>query len=183
MSEIAALAAAESNSSGDGRFNLSGFINHTHDFSRGYTFYLQFVNTTYLGETPTYLVKSSSLPAQTIETTEANWQGNVYKLGTTNSYTDFTVDFNVDIKDDLRKSLYEWSRNIHDVISNHHGDPSIYMQNFTIEHIDHKTGTPIITYTMHQAFPTTVGEMSLDYSTKDIATFSVTFAYQWHTMK
>jgi len=166
-------------------FNLAGFISNLNksDLSRGYVFYLHFNNTGFLDDAARYLVKSSSLPAQTIDITEANWQGNVYKLGTTNTYSDFTVDFNVDIQDDLRTKLFKWSEDIHKVDDNMHGEPTNYMKDFTIEHLSHTSGKPILTYTMHKAFPTTVGEMSLDYSAKDIATFSVTFAYQWHTVE
>jgi len=166
-------------------FNLASFISNQtdHDFSRGYVFYVAFEDNPYIntGEKGRYLVRSSSLPASQMGVTEANWQGNVYKLGTTNEYSDFTIDFNVDIEDDIRRDFLKWNDVIHEVRDNMHGSPLQYMWTVTLEHLSHTTGEPIMTYKLHMAFPTNIGEMTLDYSAKEIAQFSVTFAYQWHT--
>ncbi len=163
-------------------FSLSSFISNqtNQDFARGYTFYVMFENVQYLSANDRFLVKSSSLPASTLGTAEANWQGNTYKLATTNEYTDFTVDFMVDPKDNIREKFLKWNDDIHEVKTNVHGDPLKYMQNIKLEHLDHTTGNPLLTYTLWKAFPSNIGEIALDYSAKDLATFSVTFTYQWH---
>jgi len=163
-------------------FSLSGFISNqsNQDFARGYTFYIMFDSIDYLDASDRFLVKSSSLPASQLGVTETNWQGNIYKLATTNEYSDFTVEFNVDPKDYIRYNLLNWVDKIHEVKTNIHGTPKEYMQNIRLEHLDHTSGSPILTYTLWKAFPTNVGEMTLDYGSKEVATFSVTFAYQWH---
>jgi len=163
-------------------FSLSGFISNqtNQDFARGYTFYVMFENTSYLDSDDRFLVKSSSLPASQLGVAEANWQGNVYKLGTTNEYSDFTIDFMVDPQDFIREKFLEWNDDVHKVETNIHGNPPQYMQNIKLEHLDHTTGSPLMTYILWKAFPTNIGEIALDYSAKDLATFSVTFAYQWH---
>ena len=163
-------------------FSLSGFISNqtNQDFARGYVFYAMFEGVSFIDNSRRFLVKSSSLPASQNTPVEANWQGNVYKLATTNEYSDFTIDFNMDVNDALRTEFLTWNDKIHQVKDNVHGIPMEYMQNVKLEHLSHNTGDPIMTYTLWKAFPTNIGELSLDYSAKDIATFSVTFAYQWH---
>jgi hypothetical protein len=168
----------------DASFNLNNFISNqtNHDFARGYTFYVAFEDSNIsVGEKGRYLVKSSTLPAEQIEQTVANWQGNEYKIGTTSTYSDFNVDFNVDVKDTIRKDFLKWKEDIHNVKTNIHGIPTNYMKTITLEHLSHTTGEKILTYKLHLAWPSNVGEITLDYSAKEIATFSVTFAYQWHT--
>ena len=161
-----------------GEFDLSAFIGKNLDFARGYTFYCT-LPTPITGERAKYLVKSTALPDSTIGVTEANWQGNVYKLGTTHEYGDFTVSFNVDIVDNIRKQFLKWAKKIHDVETNKHGSPGQYMQDITLEHLNHNTGNMILEYKLVKAWPSSVGEMTLDYSAKDLATFNVTFAYQY----
>jgi hypothetical protein len=165
------------------KFNLEGFISNqeSRDFARGYTFYVAFEDSNIsVGEKGRYLVKSSTLPAEQIEQTVANWQGNEYKIATTSTYSDFNVDFNVDIEDKIRIDFLKWKRDIHNIKNNKHGHPENYMKTITLEHIDHRTGDTILVYKLHKVWPSNIGEITLDYSAKELATFSVTFAYQWH---
>jgi len=168
-------------------FNLSSFISNQNgqDFARGYVFYVAFEDCPYIttGEKGRYLVKSSSLPAEQLGQAVANWQGNEYKIATTSEYTDFTVDFNVDPDDSIRTDFVNWKKAAHDVRDNTHGIPPQYMWTITLEHLSHVTGDPVLTYKLQMAWPSNVGELTLDYSAKEIATFSVTFAYQWHTVE
>jgi len=166
-------------------FNLENFIanQQNHDFARGYVFYVTFQNPINTGQNGVYLVKSSSLPANQLGIAESNWQGNTYRIGTTNEYSDFTVEFNMDPSDGIRKDFLEWNRQVHDIETNAHGIPSEYMKTIKLEHLSHYDGSVILTYELHMAYPSNVGEVTLDYSAKEIATFSVTFTYQWHTTK
>lgn len=163
------------------QFNLDGFIGANKDLARGYTFYINVQNYNVQGETQKYLVRSSSLPTSTVTPAETNWQGNVYKLGTTQEFADFTVTYSVDINDDIRKNYEDWLKNIHNPETNLHGPPAEYMADIQLEHVSHRDGSVIMTYNLVLAWPTVVGEMALDYSSKDLATFEVTFAYQYHT--
>ena len=159
------------------QFDLSKFMGAVKDFARGYTFY---VTIPYLSDDNVYLVKSSSLPVGTINPIETDWQGNKYKLAGTQEYTDFTVTFNVDTKDKIRQEFVGWQKFVHDTETNMHGDPDKYMNNITVTHISHMTNESIMEYELVRAWPTSVGELALDYSSQDVATFDVTFAYQYH---
>lgn len=159
-------------------FKLEEMINAWNkDYSRGYTFY--FIPPAALGEDTKFLCKSTALPADTITVAEADWQGNKYKVATTHEYGDLTVSFLVDPTDTLRWRLSNWSNQIHSRVDNLHGTPAGYMEDFYLEHISHYNGDPIMTYKIKMGWPSSVGELSLDYSSKDLATFDVTFTYQW----
>ena len=159
-------------------FNLDSFISENRDFARGYTFYVSIPARD--GEFGKRLVKSSRLPTSTIPIAEVNWQGNKYKIGTTQEYAEFSITYNSDPADDLRRLYLQWMNDVHNVANNIHGDPSLYMQDITLEHLSHTTGAPIMVYTLVYAWPSSVGELALDYGSKEVATFDVTFNYQYH---
>jgi len=171
-------------------YALQNFMSNNQDFARGYVFYV-FITPFGAGGTSQdqikYLVKSSNLPSSSITVAETNWQGNVYKLGTTQEFSDWTVSFLVDPDDAIRRTFVEWSRLIHDPESNYHGNPgngnSGYLQDIRVMHLKHYFGTPNMEYKLIGAWPSVVGEMSLDYGAKDMATFDVTFQYQYHTIQ
>lgn len=161
-------------------FNLESMINAWgKDYSRGYTFYF-IPPPSFMVEDHKYLCRSTALPADTIAVAEADWQGNKYKVGTTHDYGEINVSFLVDPDDALRSNLLKWSNTIHNRKTNWHGYPSTYMQDFILQHISHYNGNTILEYTIKLAWPSSVGELALDYTSKDLATFDVTFTYQWH---
>lgn len=161
-------------------FDLNSFVSANMDYSRGYTFYATVQKGGFEGHR--HLVKSSTLPASTIGVSEVNWQGNKYKIGNTQEFTEFTISYNVDITDDIRKKYLEWMRDgIHNVETNIHGDPKGYMFDITLEHLSHRTGDVILTYKLIQAWPSSITAMTLDYGSKEVATFDVSFQYQYFT--
>lgn len=166
-------------------FNLQSYISTAKDFSRGYVFYASVSGGGFASNNEDkYFVRSSSLPASAIEQATTNWQGNAYKLGTTNTYADFTITYNVDINDNLRERYEEWNRSIHDVQTNNHGMLNGlnvgYLGEVFLEHLSHRDGSIIMTYKLVGAWPSSIGELALDYATKDVAQFTVTFTYQYH---
>lgn len=161
-------------------FNLQDFMSKNKDFARGYTFYI-IVNGGHVTEQDQrYLVRSSSLPTTTNPAATVNWQGNAYKIGTTQEFSDFTVTYSSDIFDRLRNQYLTWSRKIHDPQTNLHGHPEAYMVDIDLEHLSHFDGNVIMKYKLVGAWPSQVGELALDYGNKDVAQFSVTFTYQYH---
>ena len=168
-------------------FSLQEFMSARTDFARGYTFYATFPSgmpgTSLVVDTK-YLVKSTSLPVGTITPIETDWQGNKYKIAGTQEFTDFTITFNVDPDSEVRKSFVEWQTLIHNPGNNEHGIPGVgnngYMTDILLEHLSHLDGSTKMTYLLLGAWPTAVGEMALDYSSQEVATFDVTFVYQRH---
>jgi hypothetical protein len=157
-------------------------MGETKDFARGYTFYIQMSPPGGgMGSSPLmYYVRSSNLPASTIEQATTSWQGNAYKVGTTQTFEDFTVTFNVDIDDAVHKTMTAWTHLVHNANTNQQASPTQYMSDIVVDHLDHQSGGTINRYTLHEAWPTAVGQMALAYDAKDLAQFEVTFAYQYH---
>lgn len=163
-------------------FSVDNFVANVNDAARQYLFYVKINNpkSTLGMDKTTYLVRSSSLPSDTIEAMETHWQGMPYNVGSNHTFDDWTVTFIVDADAQVRKDFLDWQKMIHNPETNVHGEPSEYMRPQTAELLNSK-GEPIMTYKLEYAWPTTVGEISLDYSSKDIATFDVTFKYLYHT--
>lgn len=79
---------------------------------------------------------------------------------------------------------------IHNPETNVHGAPTEvggnvpvggvpYFGRVVLEHLG-EAGQTIMKYGLVGAFPSTVGELTLDYSARDVAVFTVTFTYQHH---
>jgi len=125
-----------------------------------------------------YLVSSSTVPAHTIDPIELNWQGQIAKYGSTHTWDDWTVTFKVDKNAEIHKSFVKWSNKIHHPETGVHGAPSDYMEDQKVEMLD-GDGNPISSFNLIKAWPSSVGEITLDYSAKEAATFDVTFAFQY----
>lgn len=160
-------------------FKLDAMMGKYKDFARGYLFYAQVTSPVGINSDHPYLVKSTSLPKQTIEQKEVDWQGNKYKFGGTSTFDAFTINFRCDAAQSLRNQFITWMRAVHNPISNIHGNPDSYFGGIDLTQLNGR-GEPIVSYKLFKAFPTEVGEISLDYGTTDVSEFSVTFSYQYH---
>lgn len=161
-------------------FNIDDFKANWQDLSRVYNFYILIDNPAG-GDTGTtrYLVQSSSMPPTTIDPIEVNWQGMVFPLGSTQTFSDWTVTFRLDSSSQLRKDFMNWQKMVHDPVTNVHGSPNDYMQDQEIQNLDPQ-GSIIEKLKLINAWPTTVGELTLDYGSKEVHTFDVTFRYLYH---
>lgn len=158
----------------------------TGDFARAYLFKVYFTSAPVDitgGETLTsYLVRSTSLPESTIDPIEVPYQGQVQKIGSTHTFAEWEVTFNLDYAAQLRKSFIEWQRFIHDPQTNFHNIPAIYYGEIKAQLLTGQ-GLPILTYTINQAWPSAVGALEVAQDSKEVAQFSVTFNYNWHEVE
>lgn len=162
-------------------FNLDDMIGKYKDFARGYLFYAKITSPVGIDGDHPYLVSSASLPTQTIEPLEAAWQGNTYKFGGVNTFDTVEIVFRADTAQGLRSDFLRWMQNIHDPVSNIHGNPGEYMGQVDLTQLDGQ-GEGIMSYSLINAFPSGVGEVTLGYDAKEISTFGVTFTYQYHVV-
>ena len=161
-------------------FNLDGFMSVYKDYARSYLFLCKIEK--FMISDHQYLVKSTKLPEHGFEEVETNLQGNKYKTAGNPVYSDFTITFNSDSDNLLRKKFIDWNLKIHDSDKNTHGSPIDYFSDITLKQLNGK-GEPTVTYNLIGSWPKTIGEVSLDYSTKEISSFDVTFSYQYHILK
>ena len=163
-------------------FNLDSMVGAYKDFARGYLFYAKVTGKggTFDNKHP-YLVNATTLPAQSIEPITTNWQGNEYKIGGVNAFSEFSITFKSDTENKLRTAFLEWAKLIHDPVTNIHGKPQDYFGQVDLTQLDVE-GKPVMSYSLINAWPSGVAEMTLDYSSKEISTFDVTFTYQYHVV-
>lgn len=162
-------------------FSIDDFKSNYMDLSRQYLFLVKLDNP-YGGmstQDSQYLVQSSSLPENTIDPIEINWQGMVFPVGSTHTFSDWTITFRLDKPAELRRSLLTWMKKVHDPETNVHGSPTDYMQDQEVEQLDVE-GNPVMTIKLIDAWPVTVGAVEFDYGTKEISTFDVTLRYTYH---
>ena len=162
-------------------FNIDAFRSNYADLARQYTFVIHLNNPfgSLTTEAMKYLVNASSMPGSTIDPIEAHWQGNIMPLASTHTFEDWTVTFKCDAKAQVRKDLLTWQKSIHDPKTNLHAAPNTYMVDQEAWQLD-TSGNPVHKIKLVGAWPTVVGELTLDYSAKDLATFDCSFRYIRH---
>jgi hypothetical protein len=168
-------------------FDLESFRTNFQTGAKAYLFYIKldfpsrvprWVST----DKAVYLVRSSTTPDFNIEEIPVNWQGYDYKIGGKLTFSEWVVTFNVDIDAALHKQFFEWMKLIHDPQTNVHTNPDQYFQTQRVQLLG-PTGLPVLTYKLVGAWPRTVGQITLDYAQNEIATFDITFVYQYHVIE
>jgi len=129
-----------------------------------------------------YYVKSTQLPESTIQEISSFWCGQEYKIASTQRFSEWTVTFYVDHKAKILKKFNDWQKIIHNPQTNTYGKPITYMSDQLLYLIGMETAEEISCYKLYNAWPKQIGQVALDYSSNEFATFDVTFAYQYHTV-
>jgi len=152
--------------------------------AKSYLFYYRPQFPSGFGETEfaTYLVRATSMPETNIEEITTNWQGQDFRFAGKYTYSDWSVTFNCDVNATIYKSFYKWLNFIHDPTSNKYNAPNDYMMNQNLEMLDHR-GLSSQKLVLFQAWPKTVGPITLDYTANDVSTFDVSFAYIYHVIE
>jgi hypothetical protein len=168
-------------------FTIDGFKSNFRDGQRSNLFY-------YLPNFPTfaqvgdmnnqrsmYLVKSTSLPESTLEEIMLNWQGYDFPFAGKHTFAELSVSFLMDLDTYIRQNFENWINKIHNPITNEYALINEYMLDQRLQLLGND-GEPVLEFTLHDAWPKSVGTASLDYGTSEIATFDVTFRYVYHTV-
>jgi hypothetical protein len=127
----------------------------------------------------TYLVRSSTIPETVTEEVMTQWQGFDFKMASKYTFPDWMCTFNVDLTADIHKWFLQWATVIHDPVTNVYKPHSQYMADQTIQLLGFD-GAPILTFTLIGAWVKQVGNITLDYSSTDVAQFEVTWSYLYH---
>ena len=139
-----------------------------------------------------YKVKSTSLPESSIEEISIHWQGMASKLPGARTYADWTITVNCDNNWDIRQNFEDWM----DLINNWYiddetgdsagktsfaSDRGDYLSTQRLQLLDYNLNV-VKTVTLYQAWPKSVGSISLDYSAQEVASFDVTFSYLYYAI-
>jgi hypothetical protein len=165
-------------------FNIEAFKAKFGDGAKASLFYYQpqwpgALNADINQQDAIYLVKTAQMPSTTLEEGVLNWQGFDWKYATKHTYTDITITFNVDKEAKIRQTFENWSNLCHDPVTNFYATHDIYMIDQRLQMIGYN-GNVILEFTLVSAWPKEVSQITMDYATSEVATFDVTFSYQYH---
>lgn len=124
----------------------------------------------------TYFVASSQSPVETTGVINVDWMNSQIKLGGRTLYQEWSVT----VRDDSDSKAYQafklWRRLVYETTSGQSNVPKDYKKTLDLFLLnnrgEHKRG-----YKLVGAFPTSIGQITLDYATEAIVTFPVTVAY------
>ena len=124
-----------------------------------------------------YMVTASSIPGTGIEPIEINWQGLLFPIASNRTFPEWSITFRMDSAGKLRKAYQQWFDMMHNPETNERSSPVNYMipqQDVWNVNMNGEKADKIMLF---HAFPTNIGEISLDYSSNEPETFDVTYRY------
>ena len=137
-----------------------------------------------------YLCKSAALPASTVGTVELPFRGRVLKVPGDRTFESWTATFYMDDAFELRGAYEKWI-DLTNRVDVNMSDTNItsVLKDITVSQLDKfgdaavgKGLVPIRAYTLAQAFPVSVSQISVAYDNNDsYEEFDVEFAYQYFT--
>ena len=128
-----------------------------------------------------FLCNASAIPGHTITATTVDFRGRQLKLaGDARVFADWTLTVLNDTDFKLYKAFERWINGMNNATTNEGlTNPLDYQVDGFIDHLD-RDGNSIKQYTFRGVFPTTLGDIALDYTTANaIEAFDVTLSYQW----
>lgn len=148
---------------------------------KSYMFYIPCSQFEGFSESEDFLVKSTNLPGTSFEEITVPVNGLLYKMAGAKTYSDWTVTFNVDKEGKILELFYNWHEKImkNGCIASL---PKTYMKDSLKVFIANleEVGKKGKGYDFKYAWPKSIGDVSLDYSTSDVATLEVTFSYMYY---
>jgi hypothetical protein len=97
------------------------------------------------------------------------------------TYTDVVITFNVDKDAKIRQTFEEWSNLCHDPVTNFYSTHDVFMADQRLQMVGYE-GQVILEFTLHDAWPKEVAQITMDYTQTEIAQFDVTFTYSYHEL-
>lgn len=161
-------------------FSIDNFTSKFANLARSYMFMCQFGDNKDLQ----FLVESTVLPSKTIQEVEVNYQGQQIKVAGNVTYENWTCTFRVDSKYEVYKEFRTWMAQVRNDNGGVGKDNSFRRElvlHQLSEDADDNSMNPVSALILTGAFPTVLGEIAYDTKTSDVQTFTVTFAYNYHT--
>ena len=127
-----------------------------------------------------FLCQGTSIPAMTLGVVNVPFRGRNIKIAGDRTFEEWTVTVYNDTNFKLRNAFERWQNGINNMSDNEGlTNPVDYQVDAFIDHLD-RNGNTVKSYTLRGAFPTSVGEIELDYEEKtSIEVFPVNFSYQY----
>jgi hypothetical protein len=128
----------------------------------------------------TFLIKAAQLPASKVGLVEVPFRGRKLKVSGDRSYDDWTISVTNDVTFRTRKAFEEWAERI----QNHNfvlGSNTLvdYFGSAIVRQLD-RDGNQLRAYRFEGVWPTSVGEIGLDFDTNDtVEDYEVTLCVQY----
>ncbi len=164
---------------GAANVNLYNFRTLVNDFARNYYFHVVIPEVSENSQVLTMLAKSTILPASSLEDKNFDFQGSQYKMAGHATFDDWTVTFYCDEYQKLRHTFLAWQSVIYDPVRQIPFTAGSYKRSDIKVYQLSKDGNVVTGYNFFGMYPKRVGEIQLDQGSKEISTFSVTFAYDY----
>lgn len=134
------------------------------------------------GQRAQFLCRAASLPASTIETISIPYRGRPVNFAGERSFQPWTVSVYNDTTFNIRNALEQWQSGIQQYnTTNGRTNPTDYQVDLSVHQLD-RNGATIKSYKFHDAFPTNIGAITLDYEQQNaIEQFDVEFVYNFFT--
>lgn len=129
-----------------------------------------------------FLAKGGSLPSATLGIMPVPYMGREIKYAGDRVYDDWDVTVYQDGQSGrIRRAIDTWMRVALEHDANTGAtDNALYKKPMVVTQLN-RQGLPLIIYVLHGCFPTSLGQLDLEWGTNDTpAEFPVTFAYDWH---
>ena len=135
------------------------------------------------GETSdlSFLCTATGIPGQDIPLVSVNFRGRQLKLaGDSRTFGSWNMTILNDTDFKIYRAFERWMNGINNMTDNEGlTNPLDYQVDGFIDHLD-RDGNSIKQYVFRGAFPTTLGDIALDYGTNNaIESFDVTLSYQY----
>jgi hypothetical protein len=129
-----------------------------------------------------FLCKAAQLPASTVENMQILYRGRQVNFAGERSFAPWTVTIYNDTTFTIRNAMERWSDGVmNNAQTNGRTNPRDYQVDLMVHQLD-RNGATVKTYKFHDAYPTTVGAITVDYdSNNQIEVFDVEFTYNYWT--
>jgi hypothetical protein len=134
------------------------------------------------GQRAQFLCRAASLPASSIETISIPYRGRPVNFAGERSFQPWTVSIYNDTTFNIRNALEQWQSGIQQYnTTNGRTNPTDYQVDLSVHQLD-RNGATIKSYKFTDAFPTSIGAITLDYEQQNaIEQFDVEFVYNFFT--
>jgi hypothetical protein len=129
-----------------------------------------------------FLCKSAQLPASTVENMQILYRGRQVNFAGERSFAPWSVAIYNDTTFSIRNAMEKWSDGVmNNAQTNGRTNPRDYQVDLQVHQLD-RNGATVKTYVFHDAYPTTIGAITVDYdSNNQIEIFDVEFTYNYWT--
>ena len=134
------------------------------------------------GQQAQFLAKAAQLPASMVENVPIQYRGRAVNIAGERTFAPWTITVYNDTDFAIRNAMEQWSNGVQNLAStNGRVNPRDYQVDLLVHQLD-RNGATVKTYHFKDAYPTSVGAITVDYETTNaIEIFEVDFTYNYWT--